>query len=122
MLDQLLAQIGNEESRDVQQNMTDLAVEAAIQHNQERYALFAERYHFKPGDNVRAKKGLNCFKFPNNQPLVVVDILEKTIPSNGKPGSNTGSQPKDIRCGFVDDDGDFMVYAFDSRYFQPYGG
>ena len=85
------------------------------------YERFVRRYEFHPGQLVRWKPELRNRNFPAyGECGVVVSILPEPVidPSNDS-GSSYYREPLDIVLGFVDGEGDFITYHFDSRRFAP---
>ncbi len=76
----------------------------------------------RPGQMVTWKPGLKNRRFPAyGQPAIVVERL--TIPildHEAEAGSPYYREPLDVLLGILRRDGDFLVYHFDSRRFQPY--
>lgn len=75
---------------------------------------------FQVGQIVRWKEGLRNKRAPRyGQPAVVVEILTKPERDKTKDsGSAYFNEPLDIVLGFLDEDGDFVTYHFDSRRFE----
>jgi len=74
---------------------------------------------FKNGDIVQWKPGMKCTKRPEyNQQCVVMETFPPHQ-SNRRGACAAGfREPSDIRIGVLDDDGDLMIYLFDSRRFE----
>jgi len=74
---------------------------------------------FQPGDIVQWKTGLKNKRLPKmDQLAVVVETLPSPVTDEDK--SSSGSyflEPLDIKLGMVDEDGDFVIFHFDSRRF-----
>jgi hypothetical protein len=73
------------------------------------------------GDIVYWKKGLKNRRFPKeDDPAIVIELVEDDDVRN--PQEDSGSpyfrEPLDIILGFIDPDGDFVMYHFDSRRFE----
>jgi len=75
---------------------------------------------FKPGDLVQWKLGLKNKRKPAEGELaVVVEVLPSPIFDAHKGASVAYfREPLDIRLGILDEDGDFIIYHFDSRRFM----
>jgi hypothetical protein len=86
------------------------------------YASNANR--FKPGDLVVWKDGMRNKKTPQNRtPAIVIEHLATPIISNtDNAGSAYYREPLDLLAGFIDEDGDFVIYHFDSRRFKHFEG
>lgn len=87
-----------------------------------RYELLNKRYEFNVGDLVKWKQGLKNKKYPKyNEPAIIVEILSEPVV---EPEKNAGSQyfrePLDIVLGIIDSDGDFALFHYDSRRFEPF--
>jgi hypothetical protein len=87
------------------------------------YQKLLEPHEFKVGVLVKWKEGLKNKKRPySNQPAIVVQLLE--TPLINKFGEETGSpyyrEPLDIVLGLFDDDGEFLMFYYDKRRFEPY--
>jgi len=85
----------------------------------ERLALFQEATCFQPGDLVQWKAGLKNKRLPAlDQLAVVVDMLPVPITDEDKGSSGSYFlEPLDMKLGMVDDDGDFVIFHYDSRRF-----
>ncbi|MDG4553369.1 MAG: hypothetical protein P9E24_03835 [Candidatus Competibacter sp.] len=68
------------------------------------------------------KPGLKNRRFPAyGQPAVVVDLLDPPrVDHEDEAGSPYYREPLDVLLGILRKDGDFLVYHFDRRRFQPY--
>jgi len=82
---------------------------------------FMRRHEFQPGQLVRWKPELKNRKYPAyGECGVVVSVLAEPVMDAGNDsGSPYYREPLDIVLGFVDGDGDFITYHFDSRRFAP---
>jgi hypothetical protein len=85
------------------------------------YERFMRRQKFQPGQLVRWKPELKNRKYPAyGECGVVVSVLPEPVMDAGNDsGSPYYREPLDIVLGFVDGDGDFITYHFDSRRFAP---
>jgi len=55
------------------------------------------------------------------EPCVILNILEKPVIDNEKEaGSPYFNEPLNLLLGMIDEDGDFVVFFYDQRRFQPY--
>eukprot|EP00727_Mastigamoeba_balamuthi_P011384 m51a1_g6869 hypothetical protein (254) ;mRNA; f:164582-165894 len=81
---------------------------------------YDEAADLHPGDYVMWKPGLKNKKRPAaNQAGVVVGVLPHPIYDQKKSsGSQYFMEPLDIKIGMLDDDGEFIVFHYDSRRFQ----
>lgn len=82
---------------------------------------FMRRHEFRPGQLVCWKPELRNRKYPAyGECGVVVSVLPAPVTDgNDDSGSPYFREPLDIVLGFVDGDGDFVTYHFDSRRFAP---
>lgn len=89
---------------------------------QARAALYNDAHTFAPGDLVEWKPGLRHQKW--DDVFVVVEVLSETIypPASDKHGSGSPSfrEPLNIKLARIHADGDFMIYHYDSKRFQPH--
>ena len=85
----------------------------------ERLASFQEQSCFQPGDLVQWKPGLKNKRMPHKDELaIVVEVLPSPITDSDKGSSGSYFlEPLDVRLGIVDDDGDFVIFYYDSRRF-----
>ena len=88
----------------------------------------SRRHTFKPGDLVRWKRtpqglSLSNRKRPHaNELAVVVGVLKEPVrlaDEQVDSGDPTWREPLDLQLGLLHDDGDFLVYHFDSARFEP---
>jgi hypothetical protein len=88
-----------------------------------RNTLFSQKYNFNKNDIVKWKKGLKNRKFPTeNQPAIIVDILNPPLKNTEQEaGSPYFRESLDVILGIIDEKrGDFIVFHYDSRRFEPY--
>lgn len=98
----------NEEAR------LDLAGEAAR-------SLLNDHHIFEPLQLVQWKPYLKNRK--TGGPFVVVEVLDKPrVSTVDESGSSYFKEPLDIILGYVDTDGDFLTFHYDSRRFEPFKG
>ena len=85
------------------------------------YERFMRRHEFRPGQLVCWKPELKNRKYPvYGECGVVVHVLpEPVIDAGNDSGSPYFREPLDIVLGFLDGEGDFITYHFDSRRFAP---
>lgn len=85
------------------------------------YERFVRKHDFRPGQLVCWKPELKNRKYPAyGECGVVVKILPEPLMDAGNDaGSSYFREPLDIVLGFLDGDGDFITYHFDSRRFAP---
>jgi len=85
----------------------------------ERLAAFEQTTCFQPGDLVQWKAGLKNKRLPEmDQLAVVVEMLP--VPITDEEKGSSGSyflEPLDMKLGMIDDDGDFVIFHYDSRRF-----
>jgi len=74
---------------------------------------------FQPGDLVQWKTGLKNKRLPKQDQLgVVVEMLPVPITDEDKGASGSYfMEPLDMKLGLIDEDGDFVVFHYDSRRF-----
>lgn len=86
------------------------------------YASFSKAHTFSKGALVQWKPGLRNKKKPQyNEPCIVIDVLAEPIyGKTDESGSAYFREPLDLIAGFIDDDGDFVVFHFDRRRFMPF--
>lgn len=87
----------------------------------ELYSRFAETYDFHLGDLVQWKDGLKNKRLPAyRQPAIVVETLDVPVRDPKDAGSAYFREPLDFVLGVVDTDGDFLLFHFDKRRFEPF--
>ena len=71
---------------------------------------------------VKWKRGLRNRVIPRDgEPAIVVELLKEAImDSERDPGSSYFREPLDIVLGVIDPDGDFAVFHYDRRRFEPW--
>ena len=76
----------------------------------------------RPGMLATWKLGLKNRRFPvYGQPAIVVERLSAPLLDHEtESGITYYREPLDLLLGILHQDGDFLVYHFDSRRFQPY--
>ena len=87
----------------------------------ELFELFSTTSKFQPGMLVKWKPGLSNKKKPAyEEPCIVIEMLDPPVlGSTDESGSAYFREPLDLVAAFLDDDGDFVVFHFDSRRFMP---
>ncbi len=77
---------------------------------------------FSLGDLVTWKPGLRNRKMPDyGEPMVVVEVLEASVhDETADSGSPYFREPLNVRCLLIDDDGDALIFHYDSRRLMPY--
>jgi len=85
----------------------------------ERLKAFTTRECFQPGDIVQWKAGLKNKRLPKiDQFGVVVETLPAPVTDEDKGSSGSYFlEPLDIKIGLTDEDGDFVIFHYDSRRF-----
>lgn len=75
---------------------------------------------FSVGDLVTWKPLLkNRVRPAYDEPAIVIEVLDKTVRNTeADPSSTYFREPLDIVLGLLDDDGEIVVYHFDSRRFE----
>ncbi|MBK9039213.1 MAG: hypothetical protein IPL83_08650 [Bdellovibrionales bacterium] len=78
----------------------------------------------RPGQLAMWKPGLKNRRFPAyGQPVIVVERLDLPILDHEEEAGFTYyREPLDVLLGVLHQDGDFLIFHFDSRRFQPYEG
>jgi len=78
----------------------------------------------QPGRMAVWKPGLKNRRFPRyGEPAIVVEVLDRPILDHeDEAGSTYYREPLDLLLGILHREGDFLVYHFDSRRFQPQEG
>lgn len=96
------------------------SIVARLKNAHKQYTSNHER--FKSGDLIVWKEGLKNKKLPQeNVPAIVVEHLEVPIlNSTESSGSAYFRESLDLLAGFIDDDGDFIIFHFDSKRFKKY--
>lgn len=76
----------------------------------------------RPGMMAMWKPGMKNRRFPHyGDPAIVVEVLDPPILDHeDEAGSTYYRESLDLLLGILHKDGDFLVYHFDSRRFQPY--
>ncbi len=76
----------------------------------------------RPGMLAVWKPGLKNRRFPAyGHPAIVVELLDPPLLDHEEESGMTYyREPLDLQMGILHRDGDFLVYHFDSRRFQPY--
>lgn len=85
------------------------------------YSAWEHRDEFKPGDIVRAKRGLNMWAHPKlNQPGVVLEVRDDAEPRfRGDTGQPYYGLRDSLLVG-VRLRGRFLTFWFDKRFFELY--
>lgn len=88
----------------------------------ERLSSLAKHTRFRAGQIVRWKPGLKNRRLPDDgQPAIVVEVLDTPILAREEEsGSAYFREPLDIVLGILDSDGDFVMFHYDSRRFEPW--
>ncbi|MCU0782758.1 MAG: hypothetical protein MUF81_01660 [Verrucomicrobia bacterium] len=83
---------------------------------------FDTRHSFEKGMLVEWKPGLQNKKKPRyGEPGIVVEVLGvPVLGQTDESGSAYFREPLDLIVGFIEDDGDFVVFHYDQRRFKPY--
>ncbi|MBL7785117.1 MAG: hypothetical protein JNM36_04380 [Chitinophagales bacterium] len=81
------------------------------------YKKFSVQQDLKPGDIVVWKQGMkNKARPAEKEPAVVVEVLKEPIyDTESGAGTPYFHEPLNIALGLIDDDGDFLVFYYDSR-------
>lgn len=104
---------------DARRESCDISPSELLSRLKEASRVFFEQQDFEVGDIVMWKDRMKNRKRPRyNEPAMVVELLDRPVFDAAEgPGSPYFQEPLDIRLGFVDDEGDFVVYVFDRRRF-----
>lgn len=88
----------------------------------ERFESLRKAHEFKPGQLVKWKPDLKNRRRPAyGEPAIVVEVLSQPVFAKSDDSSTPYfREPLDMVLGFIDEDGDFLCYHFDSRRFEPY--
>ncbi|MCP4700725.1 MAG: hypothetical protein GY862_28305 [Gammaproteobacteria bacterium] len=91
-----------------------------IQKLRAKVDLLQQENKFNPGDIVRWKLGLKNRKYPKDgQPAYVLECLADEIRKEDKdPGSPYFREPLDIILACLEEDGDLLIFHYDSRRFE----
>ena len=83
---------------------------------------FSEIKPLHPGDLVTWKDQMKNKRKPDyGQLAIVVEVLEEPIfDEDERVASAYYGERLDVRLGFLDDEGDFVCFLFDSQRFKPY--
>ncbi len=84
---------------------------------------FNEKYDFKPGDLVVWKKGMkNKARPAYDEPAIVMEVLKEPLKDGEEQNSGSPyfNEPLDLILGISDEDGDFLIFHYDKRRFEPY--
>ena len=90
---------------------------------QKKYAALSKRHTFKPGQLVTWKSGFRNRRVPvYGECAIVVSVLPEPVldPEERSAGSPLFREPLDIVLGILDEDGELLMYHFDSRRFEPF--
>jgi hypothetical protein len=83
------------------------------------YDSFFNFTDFKKGQLVKWKSGMKNKNFPQeNQPAIVIDLLDNPIYENNDSSSPYFKEPLDIALAMTDNEGDFIVFYYDKRRFE----
>jgi len=85
----------------------------------ERLTSLLSQECFQPGDLVQWKTGLKNKRLPKQDQLaVVVEMLSSPVTDEDKSsGGSYFMEPLDMKLGLIDEDGDFVIFHYDSRRF-----
>lgn len=92
--------------------------DADVQRLETAYNHFLQAHDFQTGQIVKWKKGLKNKKLPEeNQPAIVLEVLDKPLYLEGDSGSPYFREPLALVLAILDDEGDFMTFYYDKRRF-----
>ncbi|MEN8217957.1 MAG: hypothetical protein ABFS56_16630 [Pseudomonadota bacterium] len=95
--------------------------DADVQQLETAYKNFLQTHDFQTGQIVKWKKGLKNKNLPQeNQPAIVLKVLDKPLYLEGDSGSPYFREPLDIVLAIINDDGDFLTFYYEKRRFEPY--
>lgn len=82
-----------------------------------------EKYTFKRGDIIQWKGNMKNKRRPDyGVPMIVMEVLNPPIQELEKDSGSTYFRDiLTIKAGCLDTDGDFIVFHYDGRRFEPYG-
>lgn len=82
----------------------------------------APMHDFKPGDLVQWKINMKNKRRPEyGTPMIVIEVLKEPIYDAEKDaGSAYFKEPLTVKAGSLDNDGDFLVFHYDGRRFEPF--
>jgi hypothetical protein len=115
---ELLKEKVQEDENDTEEVYDD----AHLQKLKDSYATMLKSHSFSKGQIVKWKVGLRNRKLPKeNQPAIVWEILsEPIIQDDQDTGTPYFREKLDIALALLDKEGDFIVYHYDSRRFEPF--
>jgi len=97
----------------------DKATQLKVEQLKDAYGVWsAKRKPFKQGDLVTwASPAMKCAKRPAtvNEPGIVLEVVPGQKDDKSEVTSNQFGELKDVRVGFVDEDGEMFAWWFDSR-------
>lgn len=86
---------------------------------QKLFDSYREAQTFAPGDLVEWKEGLKNRRYPSyGEPVIVVEVYDEPIYVDNDSGSQYFREPLNIKLGWVDKDGEFAVFHYDSSRFR----
>ena len=81
---------------------------------------FLKPHNFTKGQLVKWKRGLKNKALPHeNQPAIVLDILDTPVYGENDPGSPYFREPLDLILGINEND-EFLIFHYDKRRFEPF--
>jgi len=84
------------------------------------YNEFQFSNKFEKGQIVKWKKGLKNKRLPReNQPAIVIELLDEPIYSDFNSGTPYFREPLDLLLGFIGMQDDFIIFYYDKRRFEP---
>jgi hypothetical protein len=85
------------------------------------YEAMLAQHTLSKGQLVRWKPGLKNRRLPQkNQPAIVWEILaEPIIQTDKDSGTPYFREPLDIALALLDEDGDLVIFHYDSKRFEP---
>lgn len=113
-----------EERKKSDKELPEIEAQKKAELVQKHYSVLVDKSEtgLQPGMLVKWKDGLKNRKRPRpNEPAIVINILEKPV-FDAESGSGTTyfREPLNLVLGMVDDDGEFIIFHYDSRRFRPF--
>jgi hypothetical protein len=87
-----------------------------------RYETFFRPHTFSKGQLVKWKEGLKNRRLPlMGEVGIVMEVLAEAIVDTAENSASAYfREPLDIAIGIIDSSGDFAIFHYDSRRFEPF--